>query len=91
MGSQNVIGIDVGISLLSAENLRTGKVWQWFMSNPAPERALDLAGLIKVRNMLQAPKLVAPGMRRTTEVSTARNNTFPGNGSSVARPRSAAQ
>jgi hypothetical protein len=61
--SQNVIGIDVGISLLSAENLRTGKVWQWFMNNPAPEHALDLAGLIKVRNMLQAPKLVAPGMR----------------------------
>jgi len=61
--SQYVIGIDVGISLLSAENLRTGRVWQWFMSNPEPERALDLAGLIKVRDTLQAPKLVAPGMR----------------------------
>jgi hypothetical protein len=29
----DVIGIDVGITLLSAENLRTGKVWTWFMQN----------------------------------------------------------
>jgi len=59
--SQYVIGIDVGISLLSAENLRTGRVWQWFMSNSEPERALDLAGLVKLRNSLQRPKLVSPG------------------------------
>ena len=59
--SQDVIGIDVGISLLSGENLRTGRVWQWFMANPEPGRALDLAGLVKVRDSLQAPKLVAPG------------------------------
>jgi hypothetical protein len=45
--SLHVIGIDVGITLLSAENLRTGNVWQWFMSNPEPERALDLVGLRK--------------------------------------------
>jgi hypothetical protein len=45
--SRYVIGIDVGITLLSAENLRTGKVWHWFMSNPEPERALDLVGLVK--------------------------------------------
>jgi hypothetical protein len=62
--SPDVIGIDVGISLLSAENLRTGKVWQWFMSNAEPERALDLAGLVKVRDTLQAPKLLAPGARQ---------------------------
>jgi hypothetical protein len=30
---KDVIGIDVGITLLSAENLRTGKVWRWFMQN----------------------------------------------------------
>jgi len=40
-----VIGIDAGITLLSAENLRTGRVWQWFMANPAPQRALDLVGM----------------------------------------------
>jgi hypothetical protein len=46
--SRYVIGIDVGITLLSAENLRTGNVWKWFMSNLEPERALDLVGLVKV-------------------------------------------
>jgi hypothetical protein len=30
---RDVIGIDVGITLLSAENLRSGKVWKWFMRN----------------------------------------------------------
>ncbi|HEV2379981.1 MAG TPA: glucoamylase family protein [Terriglobia bacterium] len=45
--SEEVIGIDVGITLLSADNLRTGDVWKWFMSNPEPERALDLVGLVK--------------------------------------------
>ena len=30
----DVIGIDVGITLLSAENLRSGAVWRWFMGNP---------------------------------------------------------
>ena len=31
--NQDVIGIDVGISLLSIENLLTGNVWRWFMRN----------------------------------------------------------
>ncbi|MDQ3180518.1 MAG: hypothetical protein M3Q33_08360 [Acidobacteriota bacterium] len=42
----DVIGIDVGITLLSAENLRTGKVWQWFMKNPEAKLALQK---IKIR------------------------------------------
>jgi len=29
----DVIGIDLGISILSAENLRTGRIWLWFMEN----------------------------------------------------------
>jgi hypothetical protein len=41
----DVIGIDVGITLLSAENLRTGKVWQWFMRNREILHAMDLIGL----------------------------------------------
>jgi hypothetical protein len=44
--SPYVLGIDVGITLLSAENLRTGDVWRWFMSNLEPERALDMVGLV---------------------------------------------
>jgi hypothetical protein len=40
----DVVGIDVGITLLSAENLLTGNVWRWFMANEAASRALDLIG-----------------------------------------------
>lgn len=43
--NSDVIGIDVGITILSAENLRTGNVWRWFMRNPEIPRALDLVGL----------------------------------------------
>ena len=41
----DVIGIDLGITLLSAENLRTGRVWQWFMQNPEIPAAMRRAGL----------------------------------------------
>ena len=39
----DVIGIDLGITLLSAENLRSGKVWFWFMQNPEINYALRRA------------------------------------------------
>ena len=51
--SRDVVGIDVGITLLSAENLRTGNVWKWFMNNPEIERALDMVGLLDVRHPLE--------------------------------------
>ncbi len=38
----DVLGIDQGITLLSAENLRTGSVWGWFMANPEIPKALGL-------------------------------------------------
>jgi hypothetical protein len=41
----DVIGIDIGITLLSAENLRSGKVWYWFMQNNEITDALDRIGL----------------------------------------------
>jgi hypothetical protein len=40
----DVVGIDAGIMLLSAENLLTGNVWRWFMANQAISRGFDLAG-----------------------------------------------
>lgn len=43
--ADDVIGIDVGITLLSAENLRTGNVWKWFMANPEATRGFSLAGI----------------------------------------------
>jgi hypothetical protein len=41
----DVIGIDLGITLLSAENLRTGSVWRWFMGNAEIPKAMSLVGL----------------------------------------------
>ena len=45
----DVIGINAGIILLSAENARTGNVWSWFMRNPEIPRAMRLAGLARYR------------------------------------------
>lgn len=41
----DVIGINAGIILLSAENMRSGQVWRWFMRNSEIPRALDRIGL----------------------------------------------
>lgn len=41
----DVIGINTGIILLSAENARTGNVWNWFMRNTEIPRAMDSVGL----------------------------------------------
>jgi len=43
--NRDVIGIDLGITLLSAENLRSGQVWKWFMSNREITTALDRAAV----------------------------------------------
>lgn len=50
----DVVGIDVGITLLSAENLLTGNVWRWFMANKTVPHAMDLVGFSEVG---QAPGL----------------------------------
>ena len=42
--NSDVIGIDVGMTLLSAENLRSGSVWRWFMQNAEVRNALVIAG-----------------------------------------------
>jgi hypothetical protein len=40
----DVLGIDLGISVLMAENLRTGFVWQTFARNPEVSIAMQRAG-----------------------------------------------
>ena len=40
----DVLGIDLGISVLMAENLRTGKVWSTFARNPEVGVAMQKAG-----------------------------------------------
>jgi hypothetical protein len=40
----DVIGIDLGIMMLMAENQRTGFVWQTFMKNPEAAAAMTAVG-----------------------------------------------
>ena len=40
----DVIGINLGISLLMAENLRSGFIWETFMKNEAAQRGMSRAG-----------------------------------------------
>ena len=40
----DVIGIDTGITMLMAENLRTGFVWETFMGNSEAQRGMERAG-----------------------------------------------
>jgi hypothetical protein len=40
----DVVGIDVGISALSIENLLTGNVWRWFMRNSYVQSAMERVG-----------------------------------------------
>ena len=37
----DVVGLDVGITLFSAENLRTGNIWKWFNRSPDIRRAMQ--------------------------------------------------
>jgi len=45
----DVVGIDLGITLLSTENYRTGRVWRWFMQNPEIPAAMEKVGLERLR------------------------------------------
>jgi hypothetical protein len=40
----DVVGIDTGITMLMAENARTGFVWDTFMKNPEAKRGMEAAG-----------------------------------------------
>ena len=43
----DIIGINAGIILLSAENARTGNIWRWFMQNREIPLAMNRVGLVK--------------------------------------------
>jgi hypothetical protein len=46
--ASDTLGLDVGIMLLSAENLRHASVWHWFMENAETSKAMQLAGIGRV-------------------------------------------
>ena len=57
----DVLGIDLGIGLLMAENLRTAFVWETFMQNPEPVAAMKACGFHTTRQDASAePKTNSP-------------------------------
>ena len=60
----DVIGINVGITLLSAENLRTENVWKWFMRNEEIPRAMYATGIKRPNK----PMRTQPSRTRTAQV-----------------------
>lgn len=59
--NRDVIGIDLGITIVSTENARSGNVWRWFMRNAEIIRAMDLVGLQKYRKQ---KKIVRAPLRK---------------------------
>jgi hypothetical protein len=57
----DVIGINAGIMLLSAENLRTEDVWAWFMRNIEIPRAMRRVSLLRYR---WSPEMVGRHYRK---------------------------
>jgi len=57
--SQDVIGIDVGITLLMAENARTGFVWEQFMKNDIAKNGMARAGFKSI-SPTETPSPVKP-------------------------------
>lgn len=76
---RDVIGINLGITLLSAENARTGNVWHWFMKNREIPRAMELIGLRRERNSLRqsvprkSPERLEPLKASKKTISAASN------------------
>jgi hypothetical protein len=67
--SRDVLGIDVGISLLMAENARSQFVWQTFMKNPEARLGMERAGFSPLK---QAPLLYAVSQPAASAVSNGR-------------------
>jgi hypothetical protein len=75
----DVVGIDVGITLLSAENLLTGNVWRWFMANDAPAHAMDLIGFSEPPGKEAPPvkEVKKPALRKKARVKRPAKTTPP--------------
>lgn len=69
----DVIGIDAGITMLMAENVRTGFVWETFMKNPEAQRAMNLSGFQRYEGPLPQEYLPrpAPNAGKSSEGSSA--------------------
>lgn len=61
--NQDVVGIDVGISVLSIENTLTGNVWRWFMRNLYIQSAMEKVGF----------RLSSPGLAIRQKTTTRKS------------------
>jgi hypothetical protein len=76
----DVIGIDLGISLLQAENARSGKVWAAFMGAPEVQSALAHAGFVSTNRALPRSdrdrlRQIAAGAWTSIEADTPTGDT----------------
>jgi len=78
--SGDVIGIDLGITLVMAENLRTGLVWHDFMQAPEVRRGLELAGF--------GPSSPAPALHESPTLIVFEDSVLflPGHGATTEKP-----
>jgi len=87
----DVVGIDQGITLLSAENLLTGNVWRWFMANESVSHAMDLIGFSAPPSPAPAPA-AKPATKQRRAVHHRRPSPQPAQASALqAGTRSLAQ
>jgi hypothetical protein len=77
----DVIGIDQGILLLSAENLLTGNVWKWFMADGAASRGMELAGFSPPPSAAAAPVKKKMPSKRKKRVKPPGKSSSPPAGS----------
>jgi hypothetical protein len=77
----DVIGIDLGITLLSAENLRSGRVWDLFMRNAEIPAAMERVGMVghvpAAAALTHPPRLRAAPARSPGEPRYAQRLTMP--------------
>jgi hypothetical protein len=71
----DVVGIDTGITMLMAENVRTGFVWETFMKNPEAQRGMERAGFIL--NADAAPPAAAPSAPPPKKARSGKPSPLP--------------
>jgi hypothetical protein len=54
----DVVGIDTGITMIMAENARSGYVWKAFMENPEAQRGMDRAGFKPYQPAITVPSVL---------------------------------
>jgi hypothetical protein len=71
----DVVGIDTGITMVMAENVRTGFVWDIFMKNKEAQRGMERAGFKSYnppsKTTLMTPPLPTPPGPTSTQSERA--------------------